>query len=102
MAKKAGKEPEVPEEAPDEVEVSEPEAEVAEIVEVLAEPSVEEVLAGERDRYLRLLAEYENYRKRTAKERETLYSDAKAEMLAKLLPVYDNLARADQNKGGDE
>jgi molecular chaperone GrpE len=51
-------------------------------------------LAAEKDRYLRLAAEYDNYRKRTQKEREALYSDVRIETVAELLPVYDNLARA--------
>ena len=51
-------------------------------------------LAAEKDRYLRLLAEYENYRKRSQREREALYGEVKAETIVELLPVYDNLARA--------
>lgn len=47
-----------------------------------------------KDKYLRMLAEYDNYRKRTAKERETTYTDAVADTIADLLPVVDNLARA--------
>jgi len=51
-------------------------------------------LAAERDRYLRLAAEYDNFRKRSAKERENTYSNARAETITRLLPVYDNLERA--------
>jgi len=51
-------------------------------------------LAQEHDRYLRLYAEYDNYRKRSQKEREALYTDVKAGTIKELLPVYDNLARA--------
>jgi len=51
-------------------------------------------LASEKDRYLRLAAEFDNYRKRTLKERESLYKDAVCETISKVLPVYDNLARA--------
>lgn len=47
-----------------------------------------------QEKYLRLAAEYDNYRKRNAKERESLYLDAKVEVVAKFLPVYDNLERA--------
>ena len=54
----------------------------------------ESALAAEKDRYLRLAAEYDNYRKRSQKERETVYADAKADTVAQLLPVYDNLERA--------
>lgn len=51
-------------------------------------------LAAEKDRYLRLAAEYDNYRKRSQKEREALFLDVKCETVSKLLPIYDNLIRA--------
>ncbi len=51
-------------------------------------------LAGEQDKYLRLAAEYDNYRKRSQKEKENTYADAKADTVLALLPVYDNLERA--------
>ena len=51
-------------------------------------------LAQEHDKYLRLYAEFDNYRKRSQKEREGLYADVKAETVKALLPVYDNLDRA--------
>lgn len=47
-----------------------------------------------KDRYMRLLAEYENYRKRSQKEREALYQDAIAEVAKEWLPVIDNIERA--------
>ena len=50
-------------------------------------------LADEQDKYLRLAAEYDNYRKRTAKEKESVYSDAKADTIKPFLAVYDNLER---------
>ena len=63
-----------------------------------AEKSAEEKHAAEmaaaNDRYLRLYAEYDNYRKRSQKERDSLYGDIKADVLTKFLPVYDNLERA--------
>ena len=59
-------------------------------------------LASERDKYLRLAAEYDNYRKRSAKERETLYGDARADTVIRLLPVYDNLERALKMECADE
>lgn len=46
------------------------------------------------DTYLRMLAEYDNFRKRAAKEKETIYSDGTADAVEKLLPVLDNLDRA--------
>ena len=45
------------------------------------------------DKYLRLAAEYDNYRKRTAKEKENLYTTAKADTIRPFLDVYDNLER---------
>ena len=66
--------------------------------EIPAEPTREEQLEAElnakHDRFLRLAAEYDNFRKRTQKEREALYTDVKANTVASLLPVYDNLERA--------
>ena len=50
-------------------------------------------LAAEQDKYLRLAAEYDNYRKRTAKEKESLYGDAKADTVKPFLEVLDNLER---------
>ncbi len=51
-------------------------------------------LSAQQDKFLRLAAEYDNYRKRTAKEKEGIYADAKIETITALLPVYDNLERA--------
>lgn len=59
-----------------------------------AEPSADALLKAEKDRYLRLLAEYDNYRKRSSKERESIYQDVRADTVTKFLPVYDNLVRA--------
>ena len=53
----------------------------------------QQALAQEHDSYLRLAAEYDNYRKRTAKEKESNYGDAKADTIKPLLAVYDNLER---------
>lgn len=50
-------------------------------------------LADEQDKYLRLAAEYDNYRKRTAKEKEAIYTDAKIDTIKSMLGVYDNLER---------
>ena len=79
-------------------------AEVAEeIVEETAEETVEETdevnpweekYNAERDSHLRLAAEFDNFRKRTVKEKEASYGNGKADAIAKLLPVYDNLERA--------
>ena len=55
-----------------------------------------------RDQYVRQAAEYDNYRKRTAREKESLWQDAKADTVLKFLPVYDNLARAAAVEGDDD
>ena len=54
----------------------------------------EEKYNAEHDQFLRLAAEFDNYRKRTLKEKEASYGNGKADAVAKLLPVYDNLERA--------
>lgn len=51
-------------------------------------------LAAENDKYMRMLAEYDNFRRRTAKEREGIYADAYADAVTELLPIIDNLERA--------
>ena len=59
-------------------------------------------LAEKEDQYLRLAAEYDNYRKRTAKEKESAWTQAKADTVAAFLPVYDNLERALKQETSDE
>jgi len=66
------------------------------------ERDLEAELAAEHDRYLRLAAEYDNFRKRNQKEREALYTDIRSDTILKLLPVYDNLARALSHETADE
>ena len=63
---------------------------------------LEAELSAERNKYLRLAAEYDNYRKRSAKEREMIYGDARADAITRLLPVYDNLERALKMECADE
>ncbi len=70
------------------------EAELTEAKEKLEAES--RALAEANDKYLHMMAEYDNFRKRTAKEREGLYADAYADVLTKILPVLDNLERAAQ------
>ena len=61
-----------------------------------------QMVAESGDKYLRLAAEYDNYRKRTAKEKESLYGSAKADTVKPFLDVYDNLLRgAAQYPEGD-
>ncbi len=79
MAKKEKKETE---------EIQEQTAETPEVNEW------EEKYNAEHDAYLRLAADYDNFRKRSAKEKEQLYTGGKADAVEKLLPVYDNLERA--------
>ena len=67
-----------------------------------AEAARAKELAAERDKYLRLAAEYDNFRKRSAKERETTYSEARIDTITRLLPVYDNLERALKMECADE
>ena len=57
---------------------------------------------AQSDAYLRLLAEYYNYRKRSQREKDSLYADIKADTLLKFLPVYDNLVRALKQPTEDE
>ena len=69
--------------------------ETAEVVEETSEVNpFEEKYNAERDAHLRLAAEYDNFRKRTVKEKEASYGNGKADAVAKMLPVYDNLERA--------
>ena len=66
------------------------------------EPDYKAELSGANDRYLRLLAEYDNFRKRSEKEKASRYDDGKTEAVTKFLPVYDNLARALAQSTEDE
>ena len=79
-------------------------AENEEILEIAAEEAVDESsakieelekeLAASKEAHIRTLAEYDNYRKRTVKEKEATYGDAKASTITELLPVLDNFDRA--------
>ena len=64
--------------------------------------SVQTELAAEKDKNLRLRAEYDNFRKRSARERDNIYADVKADTLKKLLPIFDNLERALRQETADE
>lgn len=84
---------------PEEELVQEPEQEAV-IPEQPADPvpseldTVKEELKKEHDQYLRLAAEYDNFRKRSQKEKDGLYYDIRANVVTSFLPVYDNLVRA--------
>ncbi|MCL2408435.1 MAG: nucleotide exchange factor GrpE [Oscillospiraceae bacterium] len=66
------------------------------------ETNFEDALAQERDKFLRLAAEYENFRRRSQKERESTYFDALSATITNFLPVYDNLERALKMECTDE
>ena len=80
-----------------------------EVIEETAEETVEtpevnpweEKYNAERDAHLRCAAEYDNFRKRTVKEKEASYGNGKADAVAKMLPIYDNLERALQQETSD-
>ena len=59
-----------------------------------AREAAEASLAEEKEKYLRMLAEYDNFRRRTAKEKETIYTDAATDTIKEILPVVDTLERA--------
>ena len=100
MSKKKQNEP-VQEEQQEQVHT---ETEQTETVEAQPDPAeqAKEQLAQQEDKYLRLAAEYDNYRRRTAKEKESIWTDVKAETAAAFLPVYDNLERAVKQETADE
>ncbi|MCD8322017.1 MAG: nucleotide exchange factor GrpE [Oscillospiraceae bacterium] len=80
-------------------------SEKAEKVKPKAKAKIDELekkLAESNDKYMRMLAEYDNYRRRSQKERENIYADVRADTVTKFLPVYDNLARAVQNETDGE
>ncbi len=93
----AKKDKNINEETPVEEVIPEAEAaaeEAAPEAEAVPETNWEEKYNAEHDSYLRLAADYDNFRKRTVKEKEASYGNGKADAVAKLLPVYDNLERA--------
>jgi molecular chaperone GrpE len=81
-------------------ETPEAEAPAAETPDELTQLKAQ--LAAEQEKYLRLAAEYDNFRKRSQRERDALYTDLKAETTGCFLPVYDNLERALQQPTADE
>ena len=95
MAKKEKEQKVTPEEeVMEETEETAEETEAAETSEKPETDPWEEKYNAERDAHLRLAAEYDNFRKRTAKEKDQTYNNGKSDAVAKLLPVYDNLDRA--------
>lgn len=101
---------------PDPKETEAPAAEAAETASDTAAEAVQEpapqpepdplaeaqaALEKEHDNYLRLAAEYDNYRKRSQKEKDNMFRDGKASAIEKFLPVYDNLCRALEQETAD-
>ena len=80
--------------------------EAAEAPETAGQPSeveqLQQTIREKDDQYLRLLAEYDNYRKRSQKEKENAWTTARADTIKELLPVYDNLERALKQETCDE
>ncbi len=99
-------EKEILEEFSEQTPSDEESTENAESSEKQAEPTKEEKLEKElsetKDKYLRLMAEYDNFRKRNAKERLELTANATGNTLAEILPVFDNFERALNTETTDE
>ncbi|OAD40763.1 nucleotide exchange factor GrpE [Polaribacter atrinae] len=74
------------------VQVEENQEVEAEVVK--EEPTTEELLQAEKDKFLRLFAEFENYKKRTSRERIELFKTAGQELMTSLLPIIDDFERA--------
>ena len=78
----------------EEIKNTEQEAQVEESQEVVVEErTAEELIQQEKDKYLRLFAEFENYKKRTSKERIELFKTASQELMTSLLPIMDDFDR---------
>ena len=75
------------------------ESEIEKLSGTVAE--LEAQIAEANDKYTRLFAEYDNYRKRSAKEREGIYTDAYVDAIGEILPILDNMERALQYKDND-
>ena len=71
----------------------------AEVLELQKQAAArEEEAKACEDKYLRMMAEYDNFRKRSAKEKEGVYADAYADCIASILPILDNLDRASKSE----
>lgn len=94
--------------AVEEVPVEETQAQTEPEQEAAADPLLEELeklrkqMDEKEEQYLRLAAEYDNFRKRSQKEKEGIYQGAKSDAVAAFLPVYDNLERALKQETADE
>jgi len=101
-AKAPAEEKTEPEKTPEKTEPEKPQEEPKKEAPKKAEPTDADKLREANDKYLRLLAEYDNFRKRSQKERDSLYGDIKADTVTRFLPVYDNLVRALAQSTEDE
>jgi molecular chaperone GrpE len=81
-----------------------PQVDVEVTEELSAVPTTEELLAEEKDRYIRLFAEFENYKKRTAKEKNEFFQYANQDLMVSMLAVLDDFERAMKEiaKNGNE
>ncbi len=102
MAKKTEKaeEKEIKKDRATETEAREEKLRIAELEKALEEATAK--TAELEDRLLRTLAEYDNFKKRTVKEKEDIHFLAKGELIGKLLPVFDNFDRAQQFSSAEE
>ena len=92
QASEVQSEPEEKSSRSDKKKLKKAEAQIAELEKQLEESKAE--LAAEKDKSMRMIAEYDNYRRRTAKEKDGIYADAYADALGGILPILDNLERA--------
>ena len=63
---------------------------------------LEKALSEEKEKYLRMFAEYDNFRRRSQKEREGIYTDAVSDVVGQILPIADNLERAGKYTEGEK
>ena len=63
---------------------------------------LEKALSEEKEKYLRMFAEYDNFRRRSQKEREGIYTDAVSDVVGQILPIADNLERAGKYSDGEK
>lgn len=98
MSKKKNNEQEIAKKEPPSEEVNSEETTTSPEIEkeekIKEPPTTEELLAIEKDKNLRLFAEFDNFRKRTSKERIELYSTANKDIMTSLLPILDNFERS--------
>lgn len=87
-------------EAGEEKKHRESKREIAALREKVSE--LEKAVSEEKEKYLRMLAEYDNFRKRSQREREGIYTDAVSDVVGQILPIADNLERAGKYTDGEK